>query len=52
MAAFADRAVDGVAALERIWGSLTPQQVFRTDLWSLGNIGMQWPRSPGCCSTP
>jgi len=44
LAAHAACAGDAVDALERVWGEMVPQQVFRTDLWSLGHIGMQWVR--------
>jgi NTE family protein len=44
LAAHATRFGEGLAALARLWGDLQPQHVFRTDLWSLGHIGMQWVR--------
>lgn len=44
LAAYADGVTEGIDRLERVWGELKPQDVFRTDLWSLGNIGMQWVR--------
>jgi NTE family protein len=42
LAACADNMVQGVVALERVWGEIEPQQVFRTDLRSLGRTGFQW----------
>jgi NTE family protein len=44
LAAFADRFGEGVDGLERVWGAIRPEQVFRTDLQSLGKIGFQWIR--------
>lgn len=34
----------GVCALEQIWRDIEPEHVFRTDLGSLGQIGLQWVR--------
>jgi len=34
----------GVEKLLEVWGSIEPQQVFRTDLRSLGGIGARWIR--------
>ncbi len=34
-----DKAVD---TLERVWGKLQAEQVFRTDVRSLGTIGVRW----------
>jgi NTE family protein len=42
LAASADNLVRGVVALEHVWGEIEPQQVFRTDLRSLGSTGFQW----------
>lgn len=44
LAAFVDRPEEGVAALERLWSNIEPQQVFRTDVRSLGGIGARWVR--------
>jgi NTE family protein len=44
LAGHAGRAADGVAALERLWGSIEAKDVFRTDLRSLGGIGARWVR--------
>lgn len=44
LAAHADRFGDGLAALERIWSGIRPEQVFRTDLRSLGGTGVRWVR--------
>lgn len=34
----------GVERLAQVWGAIEPQQVFRTDVRSLGGIGMRWVR--------
>ncbi len=44
LAAYADAMEEGIDRLEHVWGEMEPRHVFRTDLWSLGNIGMQWVR--------
>lgn len=44
LAAHADDVVAGIASLEAVWGGLQPRQVFRTDIRSLGSIGMRWVR--------
>jgi len=44
MAAFANRPGEGIAALLKGWGTVEAQQVFRTDLRSLGGIGVRWAR--------
>ncbi len=44
IAAWADRPAEGIARLEKLWSELEPRQVFRTDLRSLGGIGMRWVR--------
>lgn len=44
LAASIDAPADGLARLESLWTSLEPSQVFRTDLRSLGGIGMRWVR--------
>ena len=44
LAAFADRFGEGVDGLERVWGAITAEHVFRTDLRSLGEIGFKWVR--------
>lgn len=42
LAAHADDLVAGVDALEEIWANLEANQVFRTDVRSLGGIGVRW----------
>jgi NTE family protein len=42
LAAHADDFGKGVGQLERVWGQLRPQQVFRTDVRSLGTTGVRW----------
>jgi NTE family protein len=44
LAAFADRPVEGVLALVKAWSDVEAQNVFRTDLRSLGGIGVRWAR--------
>jgi NTE family protein len=44
VAAYADELEVGVARLTELWCSVEPQQVFRTDLRSLGGIGVRWIR--------
>jgi NTE family protein len=44
LAAYADRFEEGLARLERVWTEIEPDQVFRTDLRSLGRIGFRWVR--------
>ncbi len=44
LAAHADRLAEGVERLEGIWGGIRAEQVFRTDLRSLGGIGWRWVR--------
>ena len=44
LAAFADDLAEGVRRLSRVWSSLEPRDVFRTDLRSLGGIGARWVR--------
>jgi NTE family protein len=44
LAANTDRPADGVDRLVRVWSRLRAQQVFRTDLRSLGGIGARWVR--------
>lgn len=44
LASSADRFADGIMALERLWSNLRAEQVFRTDLRSLGGIGARWVR--------
>lgn len=44
MAAMAERPTDGVARLVKAWSEVEAQQVFRTDLRSLGGIGVSWAR--------
>ena len=42
LAAYADRFGDGLGELEAAWRNIEPQQVFRTDVGSLGRIGARW----------
>ncbi len=44
LAAHADRFEDGVAALDKLWSKIRANQVFRTDVASLGGIGLKWVR--------
>jgi NTE family protein len=44
IAAYADRIDEGVDRLVELWKSIEPQQVFRTDLRSFGEIGLRWMR--------
>jgi NTE family protein len=44
LAAHASEPQSGVARLEELWSSIEPQHVFRTDLRSLGGIGVRWVR--------
>jgi NTE family protein len=44
VAAYADDVALGVKRLSRVWSSIDAQQVFRTDLRSLGGIGAKWVR--------
>lgn len=44
LAAHADQIEIGIGRLMDIWGNIEPQQVFRTDLRSLGGIGASWIR--------
>ena len=44
LAAMAARPCDGVARLVKAWSDVEAQQVFRTDLRSLGGIGVRWAR--------
>jgi NTE family protein len=42
VAAAADDFATGLARLERVWRAIRPSQVYRTDVASLGRIGMRW----------
>lgn len=42
LAAYADQFSRGVATLAEIWANLEAKHVFRTDLASLGRIGVRW----------
>jgi NTE family protein len=42
LAAYADDFDKGIERLTEIWATLEPQQVFRTDIRSLGSIGVRW----------
>ncbi len=44
LAACADRFEVGVEELARLWGGIEARQVFRTDVASLGGIGLRWVR--------
>lgn len=44
LAASADRFAEGVDQLTDLWGHLRADQVFSTDVVSLGTIGMRWVR--------
>jgi NTE family protein len=44
LASSADSFADGIMALEQLWSNLRAEQVFRTDLRSLGGIGARWVR--------
>jgi NTE family protein len=43
-AAHADEPEAAISRLEEVWGNIEPQDVFRTDLRSLGGIGVRWVR--------
>src|SRR5262245_21423263 len=42
LAAYADAFHEGVSRLERVWREIRPSDVFRTDVASLGRIGVRW----------
>jgi NTE family protein len=42
VAAWADDLHEGLARLERVWSEIHPSQVYRTDVASLGRIGVRW----------
>ena len=42
LAAHADNLAEGVERLVGVWSTITAQDVFRTDLRSLGSIGARW----------
>lgn len=42
VAAWADEFATGVARLEEVWRGIEPAHVYRTDLGSLGRIGIRW----------
>ncbi|MEN8158549.1 MAG: patatin-like phospholipase family protein [Myxococcota bacterium] len=44
LAAFADQPLEGIERLVEAWRSIESQQVFRSDLRSLGGIGVRWAR--------
>jgi NTE family protein len=44
LAAHASELPASVARLEDLWSTIEPQHIFRTDLRSLGGIGMRWVR--------
>jgi NTE family protein len=41
-AAYADDFEIGLERIERVWGEIEAQQIFRTDVTSLGRIGARW----------
>lgn len=42
LAAYADDFAAGLARLEHVWGGIHASQVYRTDVASLGRIGLRW----------
>lgn len=44
LGATADRCAEGVTRLVSLWRGLTAERVFRTDVASLGSIGLRWIR--------
>ena len=44
LAAHADEPAVGASRLAELWQQIEPQQVFRTDILSLGGIGLRWMR--------
>ena len=42
LAGYSRRLTVGLDELSRIWSGLTPDQVYRTDLPSLGKVGLNW----------
>ncbi|MFW7381278.1 MAG: patatin-like phospholipase family protein [Oligoflexus sp.] len=42
LASQADRFYDGVSQLADFWSNIRTEQVFRTDVWSLGRNSMSW----------
>ncbi len=44
LGATADRCADGIERLVTLWRGLSADQVFRTDVVSLGSIGLRWVR--------
>jgi NTE family protein len=44
LAAFADEPLEGIDRLVEAWSTIESQQVFRSDLRSLGGIGVRWAR--------
>ena len=42
LAAYADQFDRGIRTLVQIWSKIEPQNVFRTDITSLGRIGVRW----------
>ncbi|MCC6848645.1 MAG: patatin-like phospholipase family protein [Deltaproteobacteria bacterium] len=42
LAAWADDLATGIGRLERVWSEIRPSSVYRTDLGSLGRIGLRW----------
>lgn len=44
VASYADRLAEGVSVLGGLWGNVRADQVFRTDLRALSNVGARWMR--------
>lgn len=44
VASYADRLPEGVSVLGGLWGNVRADQVFRTDLRALSNVGARWMR--------
>lgn len=42
LAAYADRLEEGIERLAEVWTTIEPHHVFRTDIRSLGSIGVRW----------
>jgi NTE family protein len=42
LAAYADATGEGIARLTDVWGNIEAGQVYRTDVASLGRIGLRW----------
>jgi NTE family protein len=42
LASFAHSPLDGAHLLRSVWETISPDRVFRTDMFSIGRIGMRW----------